>query len=363
MKNSFNKTKKFFEKYERILVPGTLVLGVLVDFVTFKNIQLKTAFIILFVYLFTAGLAITFINIYEDKLKQKQSIILRYLRLATPLVIQFTFGALLSASLIFYWFSGSFSVSWPIILIIAILMASNDVLRHYYLKPLVQISVYFFILFSIGSLILPNILNSIDAGIFILAGLTSLILIIGYILILSKYLISIKKLRFHLFFTISIIFIFINGLYFLNIIPPIPLSLREAGVYHLVEQQAESYILIDEKKTFWEKFLSGSTIHIEAGQRIYIYSSIFAPANLKTTITHEWQFYNSEQRKWITKSMPSFSIIGGRNDGYRGYSFLTNPKSGKWRVLVQTKRGQVIGRINFRVEIIETTPVLVEVFK
>ena len=367
MRGSFNKTKRFFEKNERILIPGMLVLGLVVDFVTFRSIKLETAFTILIVYLIVAGLAIAYFNTPGSLSPQAggkaRNFFLRYLRLVTPLIIQFTFGALLSASLIFYWFSGSFSASWPIILIIAILMASNDVLRHHYLKPIVQISVYFFILFSIGSLILPYLLNSVDAGVFILAGATSLVVILAYIAVLSKYLTPIKKVRPRLLFSVVIIFLSINGLYLLNVIPPIPLSLREAGVYHSVERVDDGYLLIGEEESFLERFLPGTTVHIEPGQRIYIYSSIFAPTELNTVIVHEWQFYNPDEREWITRSMPSFPIVGGRGEGYRGYSFSSNIKAGEWRVSIETKRGQVLGRIGFDVEIVEIAPLPVETLK
>jgi len=78
----------------------------------------------------------------EKRIETKSSFY-RYLRLASPLIIQFTFGALLSASLIFYWFSGVLSVSWPFMILITILIISNDVFRDYYQRPLIQIGVYF----------------------------------------------------------------------------------------------------------------------------------------------------------------------------------------------------------------------------
>ena len=43
------------------------------------------------------------------------------------------------------------------------------------------------------------------------------------------------------------------------------------------------------------------------------------------------------------------SIAGGRDGGYRGYS-LTTVNSGNWRVNIETERGQLIGRVKFKVE-------------
>ena len=43
------------------------------------------------------------------------------------------------------------------------------------------------------------------------------------------------------------------------------------------------------------------------------------------------------------------TITGGRDKGFRGYAFKSNYSSGKWRVLVETKGGREIGRINFKI--------------
>ena len=49
----------------------------------------------------------------------------------------------------------------------------------------------------------------------------------------------------------------------------------------------------------------------------------------------------------------SFGIVGGRKEGYRGFSLSSNVSSGKWRVFVETKRGQVLGKVAFKVKIVE----------
>ena len=146
------------------------------------------------------------------------------------------------------------------------------------------------------------------------------------------------------------VLVVMNGLYFFNVIPPIPLTLREAGIYHSVERSQDGYTVIAESRSFFEKVIPGETMHVEPGDDLYAFTSIFAPAELDTVIVHEWQFYNNETRKWQTVAKPSFTISGGRENGYRGYSFTTQSKPGRWRVDVETKRGQVIGRVRFKVK-------------
>src|SRR3989339_320128 len=130
--------KAWLDRHERFLIPFALIVGVVIDFVTFRSIQIGWSFLILAIYLVLASLAIVLLNAH--KLQHR---LLLWLQAFAPLVLQFVFGALLSASLVFYWFSGALSVSWPILILLAVLMTSNEVLRHYYLRPLIQMSVLF----------------------------------------------------------------------------------------------------------------------------------------------------------------------------------------------------------------------------
>ena len=48
--------------------------------------------------------------------------------------------------------------------------------------------------------------------------------------------------------------------------------------------------------------------------------------------------------------MIPIAIAGGRDKGYRGYTFKQRVMPGEWRVDVETAEGRVIGRVSFRVE-------------
>ncbi len=346
----FRALKRLYARYERVMVPGMLLVGVLVDVLTFRTISVSTAFIVLGVYAVIAGMVIAFMHWYDsDKKLIEKPTALGYLRLVAPLIVQFTFGALLSASLIFYWFSGAVTVSWPLILALIILMGANDVFREHYLKPIVQLSVYYFILFSVLSVALPFVYNSISPWAFASAGLGSLLLAGGYVAVLFRLRPDLRHLQPHPVIPIVIIFVVMNGLYFFNVIPPIPLSLTDTGVYHSVERSGDGYVVLAEEESLLEQLLPGQTIHTTAGERVYVYASIFAPVDLNIVVVHHWQQY-VDGEGWVSVNASSYSISGGRADGYRGYSYLTGHAPGKWRVDVETLRGQVIGRVRFSIE-------------
>lgn len=356
----YQKIKGLYVKYERLLMPAMLVVGFLVDYFTFTNIQISITFAILFFYWFLAGVIIAFIPLYDAG---KLSLKFKYVRLFSPLALQFAFGALLSASLVFYWFSGAFSVSWPLVaIIILLLMVFNDTFRHYFEKPLVQISVYFFTTISLFSLLLPFLFSSLSVWLFIGAGVASLIIFALYIHYLSVFAPQLLSQKRHFFISIIIITIVMNVLYFTNIIPPIPLALREAGMYHGLKVSTGHYTMEAEPENFLQAIKTtvfGQTMHIKPGATVYLYTAIFAPAKLKTTIVHNWQYYDPETKDWITKGKLPFDIIGSRKEGYKGYSYESKLAPGKWRVSVENQRGQVLGRVRFKI-INVSEPVLLQ---
>ena len=68
---------------------------------------------------------------------------------------------------------------------------------------------------------------------------------------------------------------------------------------------------------------------------------------MSVKVVHDWQYYDEGKEEWISSTKIPFSITGGRGNGYRVYSKKDNVFPGKWRVDVETERGQVIGRIRF----------------
>ncbi len=343
----FHLIKQWYEKYERILLPLMLLFGVTTDAWAFVEIDTSIVFFVLALYICISGSVILFVNRYDEKLLPEKNRFLRYLRLASPLLIQFLFGALLNAVFIFYFFSGTLLVSWPFLLLVVLLMISNDVFRHYFVKPTIQVAVYFFLVFAYISIILPFLFNSLSVWLFVLSGLLSIIFISFYIYILTRLAHSVKKNILNFVLSILSIYIFMSGLYFLNIIPPIPLAVREEALSHGIMRNTQGYLLQVEEESWFKKLLFGSTFHRGNGEAVFLYTAIFAPKDLNVKIIHHWQFYDEIKKEWVSKDRLSFTLAGGRREGFRGYSTKNTVAAGRWRVYVETERGQVLGRVSF----------------
>ncbi|MGB0756829.1 MAG: DUF2914 domain-containing protein [Patescibacteria group bacterium] len=355
----YEKLKDWYFKYERLLLPGTLVFGFVVDAITFRTIDTTSAFILLGVHIVLAGSAILYINLYDaGKIRGLgwKMLYVRYGRLLVPFVLQLSFGALLSAAFIFYFFGGSFAVSWPFLIVIILLAFSNEIFRDYYTRPVVQIGMYYFTLLTVSSLIFPYILKTISGWAFVLASAVSMVLIVLYIKLLSFRIKSFAEQR-KIFINISIaILVVMNVFYFYNVIPPVPLSVSEDGIYFDIVRRGHGYVLTQEKYSFWEKIIPGTTVHLTSNQPLYLFTAVRAPSGLDATIVHHWQRYNESSETWESHDRLPFFISGGRALGYRGYSFKSVVEPGEWRVDVETESGRIFGRVNFDVEKV-TAPV------
>jgi hypothetical protein len=200
--------------------------------------------------------------------------------------------------------------------------------------------------------------KDMGADIFLISGTLSLLLIYVFIWLLKLVIPQkIEKTRRVLSVSIGLIFITFNVLYFTNIIPPIPLSLKEVGAYHSVERIGSDY-RAEKEAASWFDIQTRMTkrISVTDGGPVYVFSSVFAPTRLNTEVYHLWQYFDRSTGEWIETDRLSYQIQGGRDGGYRGYSRKQNLAEGRWRVDIVTERGQVIGRHAFEVVDVSTEP-------
>jgi len=342
------RIKLVYERYERFLMSGAFLLGFIIDNLTLTRIDRVIDNAILTGYLSIATTSIILWGMYIAG--KFQSTFFRTIGRRLPYVIQFCFGALFSGFIVFYSRSGSLIANWPFFALLALLFLGNEGLRKHYERLTFQVLILFTTIFLYSIFVLPIITGSIGAGMFIASGIVSLFVIHRIIWILFRVgPDGFKENRALLWLGVISIFSALNFLYFTNMIPPLPLSLKEIGVYHNVTKVGDSYILDRESRSA-VSWLFKPVFHRVGNEPVYVYSSIFAPTRLSTTISHEWSYFDERSKKWISTGTIEFPINGGRDGGYRGYSIKENAFPGRWRVNVSTSRGQLIGRIDFTIE-------------
>jgi hypothetical protein len=279
-------------------------------------------------------------------------------------VLQFCFGGLFSTFLVFYSRSASFGASWPFLLVLVLIMIGNEVFKKHYSRFVFQLSVYFFALFSFSVFAIPLLIHKLGAWVFILSEAVSVVLICLFILFINFFSPTARKAGRLIFVSLGSIFILLNFLYFTDLIPPLPLSLKESGVYHELNKNAEGNYVVKKEVAPLKDIVTGyRTFHLVRGQAAYVYSAVFSPSKLDAKVVHHWQHYDDTEDKWIEYGKIRLNVVGGRDGGYRTYSAVYNLKPGKWRVNVETEGGQIIGRIKFRVVASSTVPPLVQEIK
>ncbi len=345
----FTALREFLARYERYVSPVTLVMGFIFDSIMLRRIDVFFSNALLISYLLIAAISIIMLNVSEsrrggDATPSRFHFILVFM-------MQFCFGGLFSSSFLFYSRSGSFVSSWPFLVLILAYMVGNEFFRRNYTRLGFQVSAFFSALFSYLIFFLPVVLGKMDDSIFLLSGLSTLFITGLFIYVLSWFVpIRIKKSAPLLAAAVGGIFALVNTLYFTNLIPPIPLALKESGVYRTVTAFPDgSYLIRGEKRNFFEEFFGRYDVHVAEGDPVYAWTSVFAPDNFNTSIVHVWQRYDEGQKAWVTVNRIYLSIVGGRENGFRTYSSKDGISQGTWRVNAETPRGQLIGRLVFNV--------------
>ncbi|MEI6296525.1 MAG: DUF2914 domain-containing protein [bacterium] len=277
------------------------------------------------------------------------------------IAVQFAFGGLLSTFLVFYFRSATLSASWPFLLILFIAFVFNEVFKQHYARLTFQVSYLFLSTFSFAIYYVPILFSKLGSDVFIISGLVSLLAVFIFLLILTyfnneEFVKSRKSLRYSIFG----IYIIFNFLYFTNVIPPIPLSLKDAGVFHSVKRNSDGNYNVQYEDNGWTGFFRNEIFHAKIGDPVYVYTAVFSPTNLNTKIVHIWQYYDEVMRAWIVKDKVELAVNGGREGGFRTYSIRSFSLAGKWQVDVETLTGQVIGKVKFTAERVEKEPVLIK---
>jgi len=348
--------KEWYERHEKRFSTFSLLFGFVFDSLTLQRIDAVRENVWIALNLVLVAVCIVLLNKRGTSADDGAS--WRHFWLFN--ILQFGFGALLGAFFIFYFRSATLVGAWPFLLILLAAMVANELFQKRYARLALQLSFFYLSVFSFAIFLLPLLAHRIGPVVFLASGVLSLVVLWLFILVL-KYFVGEKFRdgRTLVMRSIVTIFLGVNLLYFTNLIPPIPLSLQDAGIYHSIERLVGgSYLVSGEKRGFFEYFHLRERVNLIPGDSLYAYSAIFSPAAFNTPIVHEWQYKKDSTGKWVTASRIPLSLSGGRAGGFRTYSIKTNLAPGLWRVNVATPRGQLIGRISFRVIASGTRPFL-----
>ena len=345
-----SRLRGFIRKHEKYAPILFFIGGFIFDTLTLGRIDRLYDLSVLCLHMTSLTITLYLYNLADDG-KWNNTVLERF-KEYYPLAIQFFFGGLSSAYVIYYSRSVSMSKTVFFLIILLVLLFANEILKKRISNKYLQFSVYFFISFTFFTFMVPVLIKEMNPNIFILSGLISLITTLVLIAIIYRASPS-TRAEIHLGKLIGIVFsiyLIINIFYFFRLIPPVPLALSNGIVAHQVKVENNNYLVTyetDEWYVFWRKhrlkFIQ------KPNEDVYVFSSIFAPTSLEKSVFHRWKWFNNTTQEWEIIEDIGYDITGGRDGGYRGYTYKNNLVEGLWKVEVLTQEELVLGIIDFEV--------------
>lgn len=347
----FEYTVSWAKAHERHLSALSLAGGFAFDSYAFGRIDRPMTQAVFIIYLLVAGITIAVLHALEsrpDNLKPSART-----RTILVSVAQFALGCLLSGFCVFYIRSASVGASWPFLFFMGAIFIGNEYLRRYHARLVFSALLFFFSLYSYAILLVPVVIARIGTVPFLISGAIAVVVFFFYLQALAalghdRY----RVARMQIAAGMLAITALINAFYFVKIFPPLPLVLSDAGVYHSIQRDGRDFqVTAEDEPPRWRALFGTFPVeHIQAGDKLYLYSAVFAPYRLTTGIVHRWEWRDPKNNNWVPQQTVPFVIRGGREDGFRSYSFKTAPRPGQWRVNIATADGRAIGRVRFSVE-------------
>jgi hypothetical protein len=266
--------------------------------------------------------------------------------------VSFFSGSALSFIFVYAMRSAALAVSWPLFLILLLCMFANEFVSTHNYRFTLDIAVYFIALVFYSIFNVPIAFGKVNDFVFLVAIAISIVVGFLFMSVLRR---TSETAEFESArgFALAVgIPMFVGMLYVLNVIPAVPLSLKDDGVYHSITRtESGDYTGLKEVDDRFFASYRRPVYHLtDQDSGVYFFSSVGAPAEFSAPITHVWEYYDDANKKWVTTTTISFDLSGGRSGGYRAYSKKENIQPGMWRVTVKVDNSRIIGRQRFYIE-------------
>lgn len=267
-----------------------------------------------------------------------------------PHAIQFLMGGLFSAYTIFYLQSASLTATAIFFGVLVALLVGNEFLHDRLSNLRLLVSLYALVVLSFFTFFLPVLTGFMNTWVFLIgAGLSAAVTLkVVELIYRGRPTASRWEPVLSVLPAIGLIGLLV-GFYFLNWIPPVPLSMKFGGAYRQIAKADGAYRLTFDEGD-WYQYWKRSDDPFRGTGPVHCFTAVFAPVNLHTTVYHRWQYRPAAGRDFSTTDRIALAISGGREGGYRGYTIKQRVMPGDWRVDAETAEGRIIGRVSFRVE-------------
>ena len=346
----YRLVRRLYHRHEAVAPPALFLGGVGWDALTLERVGAWSDNVILGGYLVLLGgaIALALLDRHLPSLPAP-------LQALTPWAlgaIQFFTGGLFSAYVIYYTRSASFTSASLFLLVLVGLLVANEFVWGRERSSYLLVGLYFLAVSCYLTFLLPLLTGQMGTGIFLTSSALSAGLVVGLLLLLRPYGVFGGQWAFR--GALGMVGALCTGLltfYAQSWIPPVPLALQHAGVYHDVTRSDGAFLLRHETSaglSLW-RASGDDPFRYAPGDTVHCFTAIYAPVDFEARVAHRWQRYVPAREAWVETDRIPYRVTGGRRTGYRGVTYKTHMAPGQWRVRVETARGRPIGRVAFEV--------------
>jgi hypothetical protein len=348
------KLINWYEKNERKADLGFFMGGFLFDIITLSDIDDTLGLLQQLLYLMITA----FILHYEFLVKYRFKILSQkmeaYWVYRRP-VFHFFLGSLLSVYSLFFLKSSSIFSTFIFVILLLVIMVANEFKSVQEREVNTKVSLHVLCLFCFLSIVYPIILGFVGLFPFFLSVTTVAVIMIGIAHHLKKKKPDLKTLNGQFLIPGFSVLGLVVLCYLMGWMPPVPVSIKSMGVYHRIEKEGSKYALYHQKPK-WKFWQTGDQDFIAVpGDKVYFFARIYSPAKFNDSVFLHWYFKDSK-RGWQSTDRLPLTIVGGRKEGFRGFTVKQNYKAGDWRVSVETTDSREIGRLYFNIATFDIPP-------
>lgn len=265
-----------------------------------------------------------------------------FARQAPYLLLQFFFGSIFSALFILYFKSAGHLGTWLTATVLGLLLVGNEFARKSYSRHFTLIwALLAFNAILLFNFALPHSLGSLDPRWFYVSTAAGIGLVHGL-----RHIAPGRPGRILPAWALAGTLMLAWAL---DMVAPVPLVKQDLAIGHAFQREGDRFLLMVEQAPAWQFWnRQAPTVKVAEGERLYGVSAVFAPLGVTARLEHRWEV--SEAGGWRIVYRNRFQSTGGRERGFRGYSWVLNPQPGTWRLIVATQDGRTIATLPITVE-------------
>src|SRR5712671_7451244 len=273
-----------------------------------------------------------------------------------PAAVNFLLGTLLNVYTIFFFKSSSLLVSFAFMGVLVLLLLANEAKRLKFLGLSLKFALLGLCFLCFSASAIPVFVGSIGLPVFLLSmAVGCLPLIAAGLWIRMSTPEQFARARRQILVPLGLVVLGFMTFYFFRLVPPVPLTVPFIGVYHTVERTPSGYRLIHERP-HWRWWHNGDQkFFAQPGDKVYVFFRIFSPTRFSDQVLMRW-YRKDPARGWTLQDSIPIRIVGGREEGFRGYGAKASYQPGDWKVQIETNDGREIGRIYFELESAPAAP-------